>query len=142
MFYVAWSVLLGLAYFLFGSILVLLYNFLAGGNVESFFNTALLAPIAVFFLFVIHATRRLGYYDKRPLKRVDWFFWLLVFWLVSPVILNGVSILLGHAGYAVAAHCIFKFRYQALLVIPLVGMLANVIVGWIANIWKRYVCWQ
>ncbi|MFA5020918.1 MAG: hypothetical protein WC517_02565 [Patescibacteria group bacterium] len=136
------SALLGLAYFLVGCALATPYNFLAGGDVESFVNTTILAPIGVIFLFIVHSTRRLGYYDKRPLKRVDWFFWLLVFWLVSPVILNGVSILLGHAGYAVAAHCVFKDRYSALLVIPLVCLLVNVVSIWMNDLWKHYVRWN
>lgn len=121
------QVILAVLYLIVGAVLSVPYNFLAGGNVESFTYTTVFAPIAAFFLLIVYMTRGAG---RRDFKQPKWgggFFWVLVAYFCLPILLNGASLLLKWAGYKIAGRYIFENRYSSLLAVPMILMFCCIV---------------
>lgn len=115
-------ILLVLLYIVGGSILSVPYTYLANGSLDfaSFGITTMVVTLLGVFL---------GIFDLMPVpgmnlgdgKRTKWggdFFWAMVAYFCSPILLNGASLFLKWAGYETASHHIFAGRYLILMVVP------------------------
>lgn len=110
-----------------GIILVLLYHFLAGGFAEDILSMSMVVIIPLVGLLVSVAI--LGW----PTKWGDRLFWTFVAYFPSPILLNGVSLLLGWAGYETIGRYVFEGRYL-LLLLPLLYMLCATVAGIVADL--------
>lgn len=132
---VIFQVVLFFVYLVVGCILSAPYTFLANGNLDNFFVTAWVAPVAAIFLFVVYPIAR-----SHRVKRSKWgggFFWVLVAYFCSPILLNGVSLLLKWAGYEVAGHHVFESRFLGLLIAPILLVICGEIANGLVNL-RRY----
>ena len=121
---------LALVWFLVGCVIAVPYTFLVNGSFDNFFATAWFAPVAVPSLFIAYAMRGVGRRDRSRLKWGDWFFWVVVSYFCLPIILNGVSLLMGWMGYEVISHYAFEGRFVSLLVVPmLMAMMSGIVNG-------------
>ncbi len=115
------EVLLALCYILIGCILSVPYNYLAGGGMNSFMLSAVIAPVGAVVLFIAHTVERVMARNEHSQARLrgGWFFWGVVTYLCLPIIFNGVSLLLNSMGFGKVGYYVHEFRYAALLLVPL-----------------------
>jgi hypothetical protein len=86
-------------------------NFLLGETSVNIFGFVLMVyDVALLALVVISLYKLLTSTDD---------FWMLVAaWLIAPIILNGLSLLLGAIGLEVVGGYVFAYRYLGLLAVP------------------------
>ncbi len=90
---------------------VVLYNYLAGGDIGSFWLTFWLAWAALLAMHVAYVI------DKRRDSTPRWFFWAVVAYFCTPVIVNGLSAALNYLGYSAAAEIAFALRFPSLAIV-------------------------
>lgn len=126
-----------LLYFVIGAAIAVPYTLLAGGDLEAYVMTVLVSPIAVFIMLLGWCMRPIGRDRSKTLGAGDCLFLAFVGYLSLPIILNGVSLLLGWAGYETAAHIVFAVRYPVLILIPTTLFVGLLIIGGVMNIWMK-----
>lgn len=103
-----------ICYFSIGLLLAIPYNHLSGGDPEEFLLTALIAPLAVGYLFITFSLSRQGIIMNRRGRRLGVGFCLTAAYFALPIILNSMSIALGWIGLEAASKATFNFRYLSL----------------------------
>jgi hypothetical protein len=104
-------------YFFCGAMISVIYHYLADGlSWFSFLVTACVGPVIVIFLFIFYPLP--GWKWRRRLV-----FYGLAFYLCSPILLNGASLLLNQIGYSDLGRQVYTIRYWALLKGPIFWLL-------------------
>lgn len=101
-----------------GAIISIIYHYLADGGwwLFSFLVTMCIGPVIIFIFIIFY-----------PLQGWGWRRWVvfygLAFYLFSPILLNGTSLLLKQIGHDQLGQQVFTVRYWALLKVPIVWLL-------------------
>lgn len=113
------SLILWLFYLLLGCIVSIPYTFLSKGGFEVFVRMLVFGPIIALSLFVLYGMRRgVSSRGKKLWKGGTSVFWGATVWFCSPIILNGVSLLLKWMGAKMISGVIFKARFWILWGLP------------------------
>lgn len=133
--------LLVLGYLVVGAVISAVYTFLASGELHHFIFTIPLAPVAAFLVFVEIPIIEEQMRDRGiKTKRWDrgWWTWVMIIaYLLSPILLNGASILLEAAGFLRVSEACFKIRYLALAVMPAGAIGACLVACGSKALWRR-----
>lgn len=126
-----------LGYFFCGAIISVIYHYLADGGWWwfSFLVTMCIGPVTAFIFVIFY-----------PLQGWGWRKWVvfygLVFYLFSPILLNGTSLLLKQIGYSELGRQVFYFRYWALLKVPIIWLLYLIVSAVKKRIRQPAAIWQ
>ncbi|MCX6763146.1 MAG: hypothetical protein NTZ97_00200 [Candidatus Moranbacteria bacterium] len=92
------------------------YNYLASGDFEDFFLTAIFMLIGGFFVLICWAIA------KSSNDKSGWVLLVIILtYLTLPLTLNFASWITARLGYLQTSIVIFKLRYASLLIVPLIG---------------------
>ncbi|MEK7582066.1 MAG: hypothetical protein AAB488_01920 [Patescibacteria group bacterium] len=123
-----------------GCVLSIPYTYLTGENSWNFFMTVFIGPITTLFLFIVY-TYEMRENNHRGGKRPKWggsYFWILVIYFCSPILLNGASLLLKWTGQEAVSSYIFEYRFLSLLAVPILVVFYNVTSDGVVSIRKRF----
>ena len=123
---------------LVGSVISIPYTYLAGGNYEHFSTITIFAPAAAGILALVYM---LGGLWNENNKRPRWgnrYFWILFAYFSTPIILNGISIMIKKMGYELTGYYIFELRYATLVIIPIALVFLFMIFDTIIDFVKKF----
>lgn len=110
---------------LIGFVLAIPYNFLAAGSPESMVFLMIVLPFAAFSL----ATARLMKFGKG----YHTFFWSLVFFILLPIFMNGMSILLYYLNFDQVAYWFFTLRFASWFILIVLFVIYGYVSEWLGN---------
>lgn len=121
-------------YFVVGLVMAVPYTFLAGWNADALAISAMLLPIAAIVAYTLYTACKMRLHTIRWIHRV---FWGFLGYCLLPIFANGISLVLKRAGLTAIGDFIFEYRYESLIVVPIISIIGLVAYSFAKSVWRQ-----